>query len=82
MWTAWVRGVVYLVALAFMMWILTQMLDPILAMAMSGPHSSDPAVERVGGYFQALTLDNLTLLAGLAVAIYILGRAAVERQLG
>lgn len=73
---------IYLAALAFLMWILTQMLNPVVSMAMSGPHASDPAVERIGGYFQALTLDNLTLLAGLAVGIYVLGRAAVERQLG
>lgn len=82
MWAAFARSGIYLAALTFMMWVTAQIIAPIVDMAKGGPHSGAPSVSRVGGYFDALTVDNLVLLAALAVGIYLLGRAAVERQLG
>lgn len=82
MWTSFARAGLYLVALVFLMFVVVQLLGPIVDMATSGPHSSAESVKRVGGYFNAMTLENLTLLAGVAVGIYLLGRAAVERDLG
>ena len=82
MWTAFIRSVIGLAGLSFLMFILVQILNPILSIATSGPSADAPSVVRVGSYFQALTLDNLTLLAALAVGIALLGAAATERRLG
>lgn len=82
MWTSFARGGMALAVLTFMMWVLTKILDPILSMANSGPHADASSVQRIGGYFSALTLDNLVLVAGVAVGIFLLGRAAVERRVG
>lgn len=81
MWTAFVRSAIYLIAIVFLMRVLRWILDPVIAVATSGPHASDPAVQQVGGYFGALSLNNLTVIGGLAVAIFLLGRAAVEQRL-
>lgn len=82
MWTSVARSALSLVVVTFMMWMLTQILAPILDVANAGPHANAESVQRVGGYFSALTLDNLVLLGGLSVGIYLLGRAAVERRVG
>lgn len=82
MWAAMARAAIYLVAVTFLMWVLRQILDPILDFATAGPHADADSVVRVGSYFNALTLDNLTLLAAVAVAIFLLGRAAVEQRVG
>jgi len=79
MWTAVARSGLALAVLSFMMWVLFWILDPILGEANSGPHADASSVQRIGGYFSALTVDNLVLLAGVAVGVYLLGRAAVER---
>lgn len=81
MWTAFAKGGLALVALTFLMWVTRQILDPILDKATAGPHADAASVQRVGGYFSALTVDNLVLLAGLAVGVYLISRAAVERGL-
>lgn len=80
MWAAMARAAIYLVAITFLMWVLRRILDPIISMATAGPHADAASVTRVGGYFGAMTLDNLTLLGALAVAIFLLGRAAVEQR--
>lgn len=80
MWVSIARAGVYLVALPFLMWVLYWILDPILGFANSGPHANASSVQRVGGYFGAMTLENLVLLALIAIGVYLLGRAAVERQ--
>lgn len=82
MWTAIIRGVVGMAALTFMMTVLGWVLTPILSFANSGPQSDAASVQRVGGYFAALTQNNLILLAGLAVGIFLISRAAVELKLG
>jgi hypothetical protein len=82
MWTAIIRGAVYLVVLTFLMWLLPQILAPITDIATAGDYGSAQSVVRVNSYFAALTVENLTLIGALAVGIYLLGRAAVERRLG
>lgn len=82
MWTAWVRAGGAMAVLSFLMWLTVQILGQMVTTATAGQYSSAPEVTRVAGYFNALTVDNLTLIAGLSVAVYLLGRAAVERQLG
>lgn len=81
MWTAMAKAALALPVLTFLMWVLVQILNPILDMANSGPHADASSVTRIGNYFAALTVDNLVLLAALGVGIYLLGRAAVERRL-
>jgi hypothetical protein len=81
MWTAFARAGLGLAVLTFMMWVLREILSPILDMATSGPHADASSVTRLAGYFNALTVENLTLIAALAVGIYLLGRAATERRL-
>ncbi len=39
------------------MWVLVQILDGILGVATTGPHADAESVERVGGYFQLMTVD-------------------------
>ncbi len=55
--------------------------DPIIKFATSGPHADAESVQRISEWFAMLTVENLTLIAGLGVAIYLLGRATTERQL-
>lgn len=81
MWTALARGGgLAIVMLAFMMQALRWVLTPLVNFAASGPHAADPSVQRVAGYFAALSIENLTLIALIGIAIHLLGRAAVERQ--
>lgn len=80
MWTAVIRAAIGLPLTVFLMWLLAQIIAPIVDFAMSGPNASEPSVQRVGGYFTALTVDNLVLIGALAVGLYLLTRAAVERN--
>ena len=80
MWGTWSRAAIAIPVLGFAMWMLRTVLDPIIEMATSGPHSSHSTVQVIGGWYGSLTLPNLTLLAGLAVAIYVLGRSVVEKR--
>jgi hypothetical protein len=81
MWTAFARGGIALAVLAFLMRVLRWTLDPVLDAATTGPNASASSVQRLGGYFAALSVDNLTLIAALGVGIFLLGRAAAERRL-
>jgi len=81
MWVAIAKSALSLGVLTFLMWVLTQLLAPVLDLATTGPNADASSVQRIGGYFNALTLDNLVLIAGLAVGVYLLGRAVVERRL-
>ena len=82
MWASIIKAVLYLAVGIFLMWVLAQVLDPITSFAMAGEHADQAQVQTIGTYFDALTLENLTLLISLAVGIYLLGRAAVETNLG
>jgi hypothetical protein len=81
MWTALARGGLAMAVLAFMMQVLRWILDPILDIATSGPNADAETVVQIGGYFNALTVENLTLIAGVGVGLFLLGRAATERRL-
>lgn len=80
MWTSIARAGLALAFLALLMRVLRWILDPIVDFATSGPHSGAESVTVIGGWFAALSVNNLTLIAGLGVGIYLLGRAAVERK--
>jgi hypothetical protein len=82
MWVAVARSGIALVVLTFLAWLVRVMLDEIVPYATSGTYGSASSVTRVAGYFGALTVENLTLLGALAVGVFLLGRAAVERNLG
>jgi len=82
MWTAIARGGIGLVMLLFLMWVLRSTLDIIIPMGATGAYADAASVARVSGYFGAMTLQNLTLIAALAVGVFLLGRAAVERRVG
>lgn len=80
MWTSTVRASIAFAALGFMMWVLAQIVAPIVDIATTGPNANADSVATAGQWFNALSVSNLTLLAGLAVAIYWVGRAVVERR--
>lgn len=82
MWVSVARGGIGLVVLLFLMWVLRETLDLIIPHATTGEYADAASVTRIAGYFSAMTLENLTLIAALAVGIYLLGRAAVERSVG
>jgi hypothetical protein len=82
MWTAIARGGIGLVMLLFLMWVLRTTLDIIIPMGTAGAYGDAASVARVSGYFGAMTIENLTLIAALAVGVFLLGRAAVERRVG
>lgn len=82
MWVSVARGGIGLVILVFLMWVLRTTLDMIVPHATTGDYADAASVTRVAGYFGAMTLENLTLIAALAVGIFLLGRAAVERRVG
>lgn len=81
MWVAFVRAAVYGLALTFLMWLVAKIVGPLVDVATQGPHSDAESVVRIGSYFNALTVENLTVLALVAVGIFLLGRAAVEGNL-
>ena len=80
MWTSVIRAAVYLAAIAFMMWVLYVILGQMVPVAMAGPFADNADVQTIKGFFDAMTLENLTALAGLATAAYLFGRAVVERR--
>ena len=80
MWTAIIRAGIYLAAITFMMWILVMVLGELVPIAVAGPYAGNPDVQTIKGYFDAMTLENLTALGGLATAAYLFGRAVVERR--
>ncbi len=83
MWIALLRGGgLGLAMLTFLMWVLRQMLEPILGFATSGPHADASSVQTISGWFAMLTVENLTLIAVLGVALHLIGRAATERRAG
>jgi len=82
MWIAVVKSAIGLVTVTVGMWLLAQLVQPMVAIATSGPNASAQSVQRVGGYFTALTVDNLVLIGAVAVGLAFLARAAVEARLG
>jgi len=82
MWTAIIRGAIALVVVTFIAFLTPVILGPMLEIGMAGDYSSASEVVRVHGYLTALTEANLTLIGALAVAVFLVGRAAVERRLG
>lgn len=82
MWTAIIRAAIGLVVVTFLAFLTPVVLDPMLDIAMAGEYASNSHVVNVNGYFNALTEANLTLIGALAVAVFLIGRAAVERRLG
>jgi len=83
MWIAILRGGgLGLAMLTFLMWVLRQILDPIIGFATSGPNADAESVTTIASWFAMLTVENLTLIAALGVALHLLGRAATERRVG
>lgn len=80
MWGTVSRAGIAMVVLAFMMQVLRWILTPILDIATSGPHSGAESVTTIGAWFGYLTVSNLTLLAGLGISVFVVGRASVERR--
>ena len=82
MWVSVIRAAFAMGVLALMMYVLATILDPIVGHATSGPNAEAETVTQIGGWFNVLTVDNLTLLAGLAIGLFLVHRAVVERQVG
>lgn len=82
MWTAIIRAAIALVVVTFLAWLTPVILDPMLEIGMAGDYATASEVVRVHGYLTALTEANLTVIGALAVAVFLVGRAAVERRLG
>jgi thiol:disulfide interchange protein len=82
MWIAVVKSAIGLVTVTVGMWLLAKLVQPMVTIATSGPNASAASVQRVGGYFNALTVDNLVLVGAVAVGLAFLARAAVEARLG
>ncbi len=80
MWGTISRAGIAMVVLAFMMQVLVWILNPILDIATSGPNADAESVVVIGNWFGYLSVSNLTLLAGLGIAVFVVGRAAVERR--
>ena len=80
MWVSTIRSAIALPVVVFVMWLTVQVIGPILDIANAGPHADAESVQRVGGYFAMLTVDNLVLVGAFAVGIYAIGRAAAERR--
>lgn len=80
MWTAFIRGAFAMGVVAFVMWVLRLILDPIIGFATNGPNSEAETVTTIGTWFGVLTLENLTLFGGIAIGLYLVNRAVVERR--
>ncbi len=80
MWVTFIRSAFGLVVVAFLMWVTTLILGPLTDFATRGPHADHSTVVTISGWFDVLSLDNLTLIGGLAVGLYLLSRAVVERR--
>jgi hypothetical protein len=82
MWVSFIRAGFGMGVLGLMMFVLAMILEPIVGHATSGPNADAETVTQIGGWFNVLTVDNLTLIAGLAVGLFLVHRAVVERQVG
>jgi len=82
-WVALARdGGLAVVVLTFLAWVLSKMLAPVVSFATSGPNADHATVQRIGGYFGVLTVENLTFIMVAAAGIALLGHAATQRRVG
>lgn len=82
MWGSWTRTPLYIAVLGLMMWLLAKILSPILDAATSGPYASDSSVQTIAEWFGYLTVPNLTLAAGAAIVVWLIGQAVTEKRIG
>lgn len=82
MWVTFFKSAFALGILGFLMWVLSLVLSPLLEAANSGSNADHETVTQIGTLFEMMTLDNLTLLAGVAVGLFLVYRATLERQQG
>lgn len=80
MWVAFIKAAFALGALGMMMWMLSLVSSPLTDAAMAGPHSDHATVQQVSTMFNVMTLENLTLLAGIAVGLFLLYQATLQRR--
>jgi len=80
MWGSLSKAGIALLVLAPAMWLLRTILDPLIQVATSGPNASHSSVQTIGNWFDVLSEPTLTLIAGIAIAVYLLGRSVVERR--
>lgn len=83
MWVALARdGGLAVAVLTFLAWVLAKIIQPILSFATTGPNADHATVQRIGGYFELLTVENLTFVMVAAAGIALLGHAATQRRVG
>jgi len=82
MWVTLFRSAFALGILGFLMWALTHVLSPLTNTATSGPNADHETVTQIATLFNMMTLDNLTLLAAVAVGLFLIYRATLESRLG
>jgi len=78
MWVTLVRTVIQMGPLALMMVVLAAVMARLTGFATSGPNADHESVGQVAQMFNAMTVENLTLLVGLAVIFYLIWRATLE----
>lgn len=82
MWVTLLRAVFELGALMLLMVVLAAAIAPIVDFATSGPNADHETVGQLGSMFDVMTVDNLTLLAAVAVILFLLWRATLEGRTG
>lgn len=82
MWVSLIRSTFAIGALGLMMFVLAYILSELTSFATSGPNADHETVVQLSTMFDAMTVDNLTLLAAFAVVLFLLWRATVEGQRG
>lgn len=82
MWVSLIRAVVELGPLMLMMVVLAAAVSRLAGFATSGPNADHETVGQLSQMFDVMTVDNLTLLAALAVVLFLLWRATLEGRTG
>lgn len=78
MWVSLIRTVFEMGALALMMVVLAAVMALLTGFATGGPNADHESVGQLAQMFNAMTVENLTLLVAIAAALYLLWRATVE----
>ena len=78
MWVTLLRAVFEMGALALLMVVLAAVVARLTGFATSGPNADHESVGQVAQMFNLMTVENLTLLVGIAVAVFLLWRATLE----
>ena len=80
MWVDWIRSVFEVGALSVLMVVLAAAVAELTAFATSGPNADHESVGRLATMFEAMNVENLTLLVAIAAGLTLLWMATLKNR--